>query len=189
MCAKIPFPSVEDLQEESERLYEALSQEHDVPCILLSTSFLDQCLASLLERFLMDGQTARGLLNYKGVLGTFSARTDLTYCLGLISKGIFQNLRTLGEIRNAIAHSYLSRSFDDSDISVWCFKLLLPRMKWKRAEKDDSEPKGEFKFADLFVQNPKARFVLCVSLLANDLISMGKKLEQRSKLTNHWDPI
>jgi len=88
MNAKIP--KLEDLSQESQALYDVLNDESDLACVLIATSYLDQTLASLLERYFVEGNTSQRLLDPRGgVLGTFASRADLSYCLGLIPKGLY----------------------------------------------------------------------------------------------------
>lgn len=181
------IPTIEMLSKESQALYDAVNDERDLPCVLISTSYLDQCLVSLLERFFIQSNTAKNVLDSrKGSLGIFSVRVDLCYCLGLISKGLLQNLRTVGEIRNRFAHSYLSLSFNDPEVVKLCLQLNFPKVAGgKRIEGDtgnsydiDDPWKG---FAE-----PKLRFTICVALMANRLLSTGRSMKRRPKQDNGW---
>ena len=105
---------IEELSQETQALYDVLNNEMDMACILIATSYLDQILASLLEQYFVKSNTARNLLDSRGgVLGTFASRAGLSYCLGLIPKGLYQNLRVVGEIRNRLAHNYLLLDFTE----------------------------------------------------------------------------
>src|SRR4051812_16820014 len=104
--AKTSHPSIPELDAEIAALYKLLNTEDDFACVMVSHAFIDQCIASLLQKFLIDkSSTAASMLSHRGLLGSYSARCDLAYCLGLIPKGVFQNLEVLGDIRNAFGHS------------------------------------------------------------------------------------
>jgi len=65
------IPAIETLSKESQLLYDAVNEEPALPCVLISTSFLDQCLASLLERFFIKSRTAQSMLDAtKGFWGS-----------------------------------------------------------------------------------------------------------------------
>jgi hypothetical protein len=115
---------VEALSAESQALYHAVNNEPDFPCVLIVTSFLDQCLGALLERFFVQGQVSAALLS--GAIGRFSTRAQLCFALGLIPEALLKNLLTIGAIRNRFAHSYLSLTFDDPEVTRQCESLTFP---------------------------------------------------------------
>ena len=185
MAAKIP--AIETLSKEVQALYDVVNEEPDLPCVLVSTSFLDQCLASLLERHFIKSNTAKSMLDPRGgSLGTFSARADLCYCLGLIPKGLFQNLRTIGEIRNRFAHSYLSLSFDESEIRKFCESLTLPGAVRKLIKDATGESEEMVNFWATLT-NPRARFTVCVAMMANRLLLTGLATERRARKEKGWN--
>lgn len=178
---------IEALSKESQALYDAVNNEDDLPCVLISTSFLDQCLASLLERFIIKGNTSKNLLDPRGgTLGTFTARVDLCYCLGLIPKGLFQNLRTVSEIRNRFAHSYLSLSFESPEVAQLCESFTFPKTIGKRFEGDTGKT---YDLDDPFAQftHPRPRFTIAVVLMASRLLLTGLSTERRPKKEKGWD--
>ena len=179
MAAKIP--TIETLSKESQALYDAVNDESDLPCVLISTSFLDQCVASLLERFFINSSTAKSLLDPRGgALGTFSSRADLCYCLGL-----FQNLRIVGEIRNQFAHSYLSLSFDDPKVTELCGSLTLRKIAGgKRVDGDGNVRDLEDPWAEF--AHPRSRFTICVIMMAERLILTGLSTNRRPKKEQGW---
>jgi len=65
-------------------------------------------------------------------LGTFGARIDISYCLGLISKEELQDLQIIQDIRNKFAHRLHDISFDDEDIIEACKRLNIPQ-KFRKA--------------------------------------------------------
>ena len=95
-----------------------MNNEPDFPCVLIAASFLDQCLASLLERFFTGSPISTEIL--KGPLSRFSSRAKLCCALGLIPESLMMNLLKVGEIRNKFAHSYLSLSFEDRGVMDLC---------------------------------------------------------------------
>ena len=47
----------------------------------------------------------------------------MAYCCGLISKGLFNNIIAIGDIRNRFAHAHLELDFDDELVVGFCNKL------------------------------------------------------------------
>lgn len=185
-CKAIQIPAVETLSEQSKALCEVINNEPDLACVLISTSFLDQCLASLLEKYFIESSnTVQKLLDARGgTLGTFSSRSDLSYCLGLISKSLYQNLKIVGEIRNTFAHSHLNLSFGDADVAKLVNSLTFPSvLATVRIENGNahhnSDPFGRFK-------EPRARFSVIIVLMVNRVLGTGLSTEHRPKQKENW---
>src|SRR5262249_19839188 len=112
------------LGEEVQKIGEVLVEGSDLSVALIASSFLDECLRSLLAAHLRPGDTSQALLRSgRGVLGTYAVRTDLAYALRLIDKYVLKALRTIGEIRNAFAHSYGEALFEHEEIAPLCAQL------------------------------------------------------------------
>ena len=187
MAKKSP-PTIEQLGSESKDFYELLKSEADFPCVVVSLSFIDQCLASLLHTFFIDGSTADRLLDHRGALGSFIARVDLSYCLGLITKELFQNLHVLGEIRNVFAHSRFKLSFDSSEIKHLCGLLTFPKAKGLIVNTDTGESQQTTDWPQLFYDTPRRRFILIVTLVANQLLVEGFSGQKRVRKTGREQP-
>ena len=152
--------------------------------MLISTSFLDQCLASILGNFFIKSDTAKKLLDPgSGTLGTFSARADLCYCLDLISKELYQNLRTVAEIRNRFAHSHFFLSFEDSEVAELCNNLAFPKAWAIFTETVTGESyKPEDPFARF--KGSRDKFTIIVVLMANRLLLIGLGMKQAKESKN-----
>lgn len=165
--AKIP---IEQLSEQTAKLYNVLNEEKDLAVILIGTGFVDACLKSLLEAQFLDGSTSERLLQPSGAVGGFRARADLCYVLGLIPKSEHRNLVTLGEIRNRVAHHHLDIDFSDAVIEANVANLTVHL---------------EGYLADAI---GRTRFTICVVLLANMLILNTLQLNARGEKTRKKEP-
>lgn len=117
------------LSKETEGFYNAINNENDLTCILISINFLDQCLLSILQNHFKNGKTSNNILKQdRGALGTFSNRSSIAYCLHLISKDTKSNLNKFACIRNKFAHHHQIRTFDDPEIAKECHELILPEI-------------------------------------------------------------
>lgn len=102
-------------------------EENDRALAIVGATFLDTQLKHLARAFLVeDADEVDKLLSYDQPLGTFGNRIRMTYCLGLISKTIRDDLRLVQKIRNRFAHDLVC-SFDSDPIRSWTIAL-----KWHR---------------------------------------------------------
>ena len=157
---------VSDLLEQVKELRKRLLKESDVGGVLIYTSFLEACLASLLGMHFMKSKVTEKLLNpTSGTLGTFSSKCDISYCLGLILKETYQDLTIIGQTRNIFAHNHLKASFGDDDVCEICSKLKAPSC-YLDANKDQSN----YDDVKEYFESPKNRFVYTVSSISDLLL-------------------
>jgi DNA-binding MltR family transcriptional regulator len=100
---------------------------NDRTIVIVGAALLDTHLEQLIASFLIDekNQVAE-LLNPERPLGSFGARIRTAYCLGLISKGEYHDLRIIQKVRNDFAHK-LDISFSDNSIKDRCNTLKLAK--------------------------------------------------------------
>src|SRR5712692_9433444 len=99
---------------------------------ILGGACIENALGSLLIAALIDMARENGeeptwrlLNNPYGTLSSFSARADLCYCLGLITREIYDNAKNVATIRNRFAHSHVPIDFTDSEVVRLCNDLNL----------------------------------------------------------------
>ena len=166
---------VSDLLEQVKELRKRLSKESDVGGVLISTSFLEACLASLLRVHFVKSSVTEKLLNpTSGTLGTFSSKCDVAYCLNLILKETYQDLAIIGQTRNIFAHNHLKASFKDGDVREICSKLNAPN-DYLEANQDQSN----YNDVKEYFESPKNRFIYTVSSIS-DLL-MKETLSKKSR--------
>jgi hypothetical protein len=106
----IPF---NELAKNAGEVYRATRRESPLACVLLSVSYLERLLITVLSNFLIKEPTSKRLFDpNNGSLGQFSSCSDVAYCLGLIAKDVHTNLRIVGKIRNTFAHNDVPVDFD-----------------------------------------------------------------------------
>lgn len=115
---------IHELSKESQRLYDVLNGESDMSMVIVATSFLDSAIHALLVQFLNRPGTecARNEL-FNSALGGLRTRATLAFCLGLLSKKTFEDVRTIAGIRNQFAHLHQHVGFDAPEIRERCRKL------------------------------------------------------------------
>lgn len=101
------------------RLNQILGKLDERGLVLALAAFAEEALGDLIEAFLIPGDPAKQLLKaFNAPLGTFSARINMAYSLGLITKRQHADLDQLRRIRNEFAHNWEPMSFNDQKIAA-----------------------------------------------------------------------
>lgn len=181
-----PIPEIETLSEESKHLYDVLNNESDLGCVLIVASYIDHALASLLKRHFIESRAVDKLLESpRGSISSFASRCDLAYCLGLIPKSFYQNLETLGKIRNTFAHSYLPLGLADDNIAPLVSSLIPPTIQHTiTVEGDHAKHNGPASMS--LVGSTRERFNAIVVLMFNSLLLTGLATKHREKKIKGW---
>ena len=91
---------------------------------LVGTALIDEKLLESLQAFFIAGKSSKKLLTEgNSVLGTFSARIEACFALGLIDEFEYQEIGLLRKIRNEFAHSKHGTSFKTEKIKRYCLGL------------------------------------------------------------------
>lgn len=115
---------LEDLSGDTKAVIETLNEGSDLACVLIGTSYLSELLASTLKVGFIESSVSEKLLDpQRGALGGFATRADLAYCLGLISKAVYQDIIKVAEIRNMFAHRHLALDFGEISVRKTCDEL------------------------------------------------------------------
>jgi DNA-binding MltR family transcriptional regulator len=131
---------LEQLSADTVELHKAINGESNLACALICGAALEHAITTLLSRFFLEGKVAKSILtDPKGALASFGASCDVAYCLGLITKGMHDNLKKTGKIRNRFAHSHLHIGFGDSEVTKLCKSLTLPKVT-QRVNQDADDP-------------------------------------------------
>ena len=114
----------DDQRSYSEFLQE-LRAESDRGLALIGGAFLDEKLAATLAAFFVTDSTS--LLHGKNApLGSFSARIEACFALGLIEEGERAECDYIRRIRNEFAHKLVGTSFSQNRIIDLCKNLKSP---------------------------------------------------------------
>jgi len=88
-----------------EKFVNEFKNESDRAAVILGAVKLDQLLYQILQRKLLPAPSSRDeLLDSESALGTFSARINACYRLGLIDAYYTRSLHMIRKIRNSFAH-------------------------------------------------------------------------------------
>jgi len=114
---------IEDTQDFA-RFTAELQRETDRGLALVGAALLDEKLAETLRLFFCEGKAAEALLKEGDApLGTFSARIELCFALGLIDEFEYQEINLLRKVRNEFAHSKHGTTFQSEKIKSLCANL------------------------------------------------------------------
>lgn len=119
-----PQMHAKELKAQVKKVLRTFKDDSDLACAIIGCAYVEHCLGTLLENFMTDGSTARGLLQPTAPIAMIHNRRLLAYSLGLISKEIGREIQTIGEIRNVFAHKFYGVSFDDSPVRTLCDNLV-----------------------------------------------------------------
>ena len=171
---KIKIP--EDLSPEVLKLCQVLNEEDDYPCILLSTSFLEQVLGTLLASCMVRCEQTVTLLDPSGPLESLGARANAAYCLGLIPYRMWQNIDMIRTIRNDLAHSYFNIGFKDQTVKDRCMNLHLPIPTTVVSIGSNNKDTHDSSYEN----NPRNRFTYVVLMMANRILltALGKSSKE-----------
>lgn len=126
-------------------------KESDRACAVLGPAFIYYQLKILLEEFFVDdAEHSAKLLGVSSPIGDFSARINLAFALGFLTKSELRDLGLIRRIRNEFAHELHGLNFLSDGIANRCLEL--------------EACESISYFSEL---TPRDRFVTSIVLLAN----------------------
>lgn len=107
------YPEVKEI---FSHLFDTLLDESERGAIIIGTSKVEEQLEKYIIKILPNDSKSytKKLLDYPGVLSSFSAKIELAYAFRLIDNNLYTSLNALRKIRNQAAHS--SNSFSISEV-------------------------------------------------------------------------
>ncbi|MGY2292150.1 MltR family transcriptional regulator [Pseudomonas sp. SDO528_S397] len=97
--------------------------------VLTLAAFAEDTLGDLLTAFMIPSAASRSLVTgFNAPLGTFSSRIKAAFAFGLISKGQFDDLQHLREVRNKFSHTWKPISFADPSVEGHLKAIRYGRM-------------------------------------------------------------
>ena len=125
--------------------------ESDRSFVLIAASALEQRTKDIFTHAFLykNASMRREVLGFGGPLGTFSSRTKMLYCMGLISLQTYEDINSIRGTRNKFAHS-----FEDLKLNSPEIKKFLDKMSGNRKP----ELKSTFSDRDWFIETVKTAF-------------------------------
>lgn len=110
--------------EDLAKFVEELKRETDRGLPLVASALIDDKLLETLRAFFCEGPSAVKLLDEgTAPLGTFSARTEACFALGLIDEYEHSEITLLRKVRNEFAHAKHGISFQSPRVQGLCSSL------------------------------------------------------------------
>jgi hypothetical protein len=87
--------------------------------VIIMAAIIDEGLGEIIQRRLVDHRkTAKKLFRPEGPLGTFSAKIDLGFMLGMYYEEFAKMLHSIREIRNKFAHDMRPLTLESDELKV-----------------------------------------------------------------------
>jgi DNA-binding MltR family transcriptional regulator len=110
-----------------DEFYDILNKSGLFTAAIVGASVLSELLRRLIVHFVFDDMVGKEITkDTHGPAGTFSNRILLSYGLGLITENEYRNLKSIGTIRNKLAHTFGTSDYNESAIINVCNQLTLP---------------------------------------------------------------
>lgn len=107
-------------------LVKEVQTANDRTCAVLAVAYLEEKLRDAIEALLVpDKDTRNKLLKPSGPVGSYAAKVELAYLMGIYGKAERGDMLTLGLIRNDFAHLTKLIDFGSRDIRKRCESLVL----------------------------------------------------------------
>jgi len=116
------------LSESREEIIAEIEDQTDRAAALVAFAFLEDRLTETLIAKMKNRDSEIVSRMFKGIgpLGTFAAKNDLAFSLGLYPKSVHRELITIKDIRNKFAHAAERVTFESQAIKALCMNLSLP---------------------------------------------------------------
>lgn len=114
--------ATEGMTKITEKILKEFKNESERHIVILGAAMLEGLLMRLLQRSLVESPTENDTLFVgNGALSTFSARSDMAFRLGLITKRFLDALNGIRKVRNDFAHESTCRSMvpTNKESSSW----------------------------------------------------------------------
>jgi DNA-binding MltR family transcriptional regulator len=112
------MPTLEQ-QDEIDAYYLA-NPAHPRAAGIMWPALVDRRVDKLFDAALRPDKAVRNdLLQSSGPLGNYAVKIRLAYLLGWFGKDVFDDLISIGKIRNRFAHAIEAKDFSDQQISTW----------------------------------------------------------------------
>ena len=170
---KTKIKELDSLSEDGKKVFDVLNDEPDPICALVGASYIDACLASMLQKHLKKSSVTERLLNPNtGILGALSNRADMAYCLELIDKMMYQDIIQIAKIRNLFAHNHETLSFSSGEIVSLCNDLQYLRKMF-----------GQVQGIIDAISSDANKYKITVAIISQKLVLKGLGISSQTDVT------
>jgi hypothetical protein len=167
-----PQPSLKAVIDSFEPLRLELDKGSDLSCALLGATLIENALMTAIAHLLIECPETKSLFDIKGELDGLAKCNKMAFCLGLISKDSYKDIKLIARIRNLFAHSSKPIDFSDEDVTKYCNSLNCERTYPKQRVRLS---RGKYKVA---VAGEWMRLVFVVAQIRRlELISIIREID------------
>ena len=139
------------MDETLKQIIEEIGQRPMRSSIITAAALMDSMLGKVLEKYIVCDANKKDIFSFQGPLGTFSAKIDMAYALGLISKDLRTDMNLFRKMRNLCAHELILDEKIKSDIKSMCGEFLLLKKVFKFGGSEDTLIYTGMEFGIIFV--------------------------------------
>ena len=126
LMKKIKIEDLENNILQNDKILKELQHGTDRSRAIVGATIIETQLEKLLSIHLVNNsKLKKKSFDYNGFLGTFSAKINACFLLGLISKKLYNDIDRIRDIRNTFAHNLINCDFNRPDIKSEVHKLKL----------------------------------------------------------------
>lgn len=156
--------------------------------IITAAALIDSTLKILIEKKLIEN-CPKDIFDIRGCLGTFSAKNDMAYAMGLISKELYEDIKSYGKIRNKCAHNFVLDVKNIRSITDTAKQFKMLNAAFKYGKNEDVRFYTGLEFAIILVAlikriNNVDKCVACAFEVRNDDLKFD---DDDYKLLTHFD--
>ncbi len=153
---------------------------------ILATTIIDERLEHALKAHFYDVKYDGQMLfdkmfNYSAILGSFGARIDVGFAIGIYGEDAFRDLHTIRKIRNQFAHKLAPKDFKIQSVADLAANLKIPSnypIIGKGGVSSTGENPSQFQIAKTMLAHssvtdltdPRSRFIRAAELLSGFLM-------------------
>ena len=157
-----------------EPFFASIEKETDRACAVLACVLLDELLADLLQRVMIED--APSAIFKRGPLSDFSAKIDAAYYFGHLSRDEYEELGHIRKVRNEFAHRLdPDLTFESPSIRDFSFALKLPEFNIATVGLEHGAVPIEMR---RYLTNPRDAFVLSLRLMVGLIQRRAREYER-----------
>ena len=123
----------------------------DRATVIVAAAIVEERLATAIKSKLhSDKEIVSHIFRVSGPLGSFSAKIDLGFLMGLYGKEAHSDLDTIKEIRNEFAHRLRSTNFNSQRVHDLCKNIKAADSNFEIAPVRNAKKSGRFKKQKMF---------------------------------------
>lgn len=150
-----------------------IEKQTDRAAAIIAGAFVERRLTNTIKnrirrRSESEQKALADLFRESGPLGSFHARIDLGFVMGVYPEEVWKDLHTIKLIRNEFAHRTAPLEFNTPEIRRLCRRLDLPNFRKPRLISLDPETLEPA--VPLNPSNPRDRFIQTIQLVLVEVI-------------------